>query len=170
MLLLLTEGVAAFTQDSKRKYGQSVARHWIIQGLAAVYIIAGFASIYVHKNNAHIEHFTTSHGSTGLTTLLILAGASIGGTLARYNSIVASVLKPAQMKLIHTFFGLLAYSMATYTVLLATDSLWFHRQANVVGIFVIRSLMITNIVLVIIRPAQSLLYKLKNVFGARRRN
>lgn len=143
--------------------------HWILQIGAGVCIVLGFYSIYAHKNNKHFEHFKTQHANTGLTTLLILLGTTIGGTVARYNWIVKKFLKPVQMKTIHSIFGLIAYSMLMYTIILGLDTNWFRNQTNAQWNQAITYLTLCNILLVVIRPTISVLRRIQNVlFNGRR--
>lgn len=166
----MTEGILSLSQ-SKRKHNDAVLIHWGLQIGAGVCIVLGFYSIYAHKTNEHFDHFLTQHANTGLTTIFILFGATIGGSVARYNWIVKKILKPAQMKTIHSIFGLIAYSMLMYTILLGLDTAWFRNQITAQWIQAITYLTWLNMMLVVIKPTISVVKRIQNVlFNGRRQN
>lgn len=167
VILLLAEGAHAFRTD--RHYKKSVLIHWILQLTGAAFIGLGFYSIYAHKNEQNFEHFVSQHANTGLTTLLILVGTSIGGTVARYSPLFWKTFPQLLwFKQIHSAFGVIALSMAMYSIILALDTAWFRNQTSVLSYSVIFYLTLLNALLIIVRPVLSLIHKARLALFKRR--
>lgn len=133
-ILLMTEAIIAFSSNSflarGMKYNERLTLHWLLQLGTAALIGLAFYSIYTNKNNNNAEHFVSRHGSLGLTTCLMIAGTTTGGIAARYSSAFRKSIKPAYLKIIHSTFGVITYTLAIFTFCLGLDSDWFRAQSS----------------------------------------
>lgn len=167
VILLLAEGANAFLSD--RHYRKNVTIHWVLQLTSAAFIGLGFYSIYAHKNEQQFDHFVSQHANTGLTTLLILVGTAIGGTTARYSSLCWKTFPQLLwVKPIHSTFGVIAISMAMYSIILALDTTWFRSQTSTFAYYVIFYLTLLNVLITIVKPVLSLIRKMKAALFKRR--
>lgn len=157
---MLAEGAHAFRLH--RQHRKSLTIHWILQLTGVGFIGLGFYSIYAHKNEQQFEHFVSEHANTGLTTLLVLAGTTIGGTVARYSPLFWKTFPQLLVfKPIHSTFGVVALSMAMYSIILALDTKWFRSQTSTFSYYVILYLTVCNVILTIVKPVLSLLHRMQ---------
>lgn len=106
-------------------YKSRVFLHWILQIVSTCAITASFAIIILNKIRLGKNHFTSNHGITGLTTV-ILAGISVGfGVLAKYSFRFRHYLRPVNMKMIHSAIAICCYVLALTTISLGLLSPWF---------------------------------------------
>lgn len=67
------------TQTPDQKYYGTLI-HALLTGAAAFCLVAGFVVIYTTKSNNFAEHFTSWHGTIGLTVLIYVLVQSLGGS------------------------------------------------------------------------------------------
>lgn len=139
------------------------ARHWVLQLIAISFIFIGFFCILSNKINHNKEHFTTLHGKFGLTALIFMTCASLGGLCALCSLNLKQYLAPIYTKLIHASFGLLTFCVGIITVILGTFSSWWSfgeilRYTCLVLILVI-------MILTVLRPTLKVYFRLKERLG-----
>lgn len=139
------------------------ARHWVLQLIAISFIFIGFFCILSNKINHNKEHFTTLHGKFGLTALIFMTCASLGGLCALCSLNLKQYLAPIYTKLIHASFGLLTFCVGIITVILGTFSSWWSfgeilRYTSLVLILVI-------MILTVLRPTLKVYFRLKERLG-----
>lgn len=152
----MTEAVLTFSANSylarNLQHVQRMTVHGALQfGAGACFLIA-FVSIYNHKLNNGWQHFQSWHGSLGLTTCILVAGASCGGILARYSFIISRVIRPVYMKIIHSSAGIITYLFAMVTLCLGLDSKWFRSHINETLIALLIGSVAISGVLIVIQP------------------
>lgn len=167
----MSEALNAYTSNSflarGMKYNQRLTLHWLLQLGAASLIGLAFYSIYTHKNNNNYEHFKSSHGSLGLTTLLMLIGSTSGGIAARYSQAFKKSIKPAYLKIIHSIAGISVYALAINTFILGLESDWFRSQSTELIVYLLKYATILVAFLALIKPFISILKKLRNSFKSK---
>lgn len=136
----------------KLPYTSRVTLHWMLQVAAGTCILIAFLCIYFHKVNNNFPHFKTWHGYLGLITVILSAGASSGGILAKYSFQTRKLLKPVYIKVIHASFGSIAYILAITNICLGLNSDWFNSQANGALIVILIILNILSGAVVISKP------------------
>lgn len=157
---MLAEGAHAFR--SGHLYKKHLTIHWVLQLTGVAFIGLGFISIYSHKNEQQFEHFASDHANTGLTTLLVLVGTTIGGSVARYSPLFWKTLPQLSLfKPIHSLFGVVALFMGMYSVLLALDTQWFRSQTNTFSYLAIYYLTSFNALVTFYKPVLSVWHKIK---------
>lgn len=130
--MILTEALVAFSSNSlvarNLKYNDKLTAHWALNASAVTLIAIAFWSIYANKNNNGYDHFASQHAKYGLNTCLMVIGTTFGGIAARYSATFRNVLKPIHLKLIHSLFGAITYTLAIYTFGLGLQSDWFRTK------------------------------------------
>lgn len=130
----MTHAVVAFSGDNiltRRVPRANRARlHWILQACAATSIAISFACIYTYKVRKSAEHFSTTHSNLGLYTLLFCLGTVGGGILANNAVSLRHLIKPIIIKIVHSSFGLISYSMAVLTIFLGLNHAWTHERLS----------------------------------------
>lgn len=133
-LLFMTHAVLAFSGDNfltrRVPRANRVKLHWVLQACAATSISIAFACIYTYKVRKNSEHFTTSHGNLGSWTLLLCIGTVGGGILASNAASLRQIVKPVIIKIVHSSFGLISYSMAILTIFLGLNHPWTHERLS----------------------------------------
>lgn len=134
----MTQAIIAFSGDNvlTRQIPRSerVKIHWVLQAFAASCIAFSFFCIYTYKSNANKEHFTSTHGYMGFLTLLFCLGTVGGGTLAAYSVNFRHLVKPVIVKIIHSSFGVISYSMAIVTIFLGLSHPWTQERLSTIWI------------------------------------
>ena len=64
----------------------------------------------------------------GLATVIGVAGAALGGLMAKYSHKFKGCIKPVNMKLYHATAGMIIFLLAMLTLSLATYSNFFHNR------------------------------------------
>ena len=98
--------------------------HWIIQIAAIVFALVGLAVIVYNKNLMNKAHFTTWHGCLGLATVVYVCIQAMCGIFLLYPKILKSI-RLVDLKMYHATSGLIGYSFACGTIVLALFSNWF---------------------------------------------
>lgn len=165
-LLIMTEAILAFSSDAfisrGLKYNDRLTLHWILQLSGGILISIAFWSIYTHKTNNNYNHFYSQHASMGLNTCIMVIGTTSGGIAARYNSTFRNIIKPAYLKIIHSTFGVITYSMAIFTVYLGLDSAWFRAQSSTQWVIILTYAVATLAILALSKPIISIANKVRN--------
>lgn len=162
----MTEGILAFTSNAFTarglKYSERLTLHWLLQLSGIIMIAIAFWAIYTHKTNNGYNHFYSQHASMGLNTCLMVVGVTCGGIAARYSNAFRNVIKPAYLKIIHSIFGVITYSMAIFTFYLGLDSVWFRAQSNAQWIILLTYAVATLAILALSKPLISIAKKVRS--------
>lgn len=132
----MTQAVLAFSGDNvltrqiDRARANRLKLHWILQISAGACILTSFICIYTYKANANSDHYSTTHSYLGFLTLLFCLGAACGGSLAAYAVNLRHFIKPIIIKIVHSTFGLVSYSMAIVTIFLGLNHPWTHERLS----------------------------------------
>lgn len=165
-ILLMTEAIISFSSHSfvanNLKYNERLTLHWMLQLGAAALIGLAFFSVYSHKNKNNYDHFASRHASLGLTTCLMMAGTTSGGIAARYSSAFRKSIKPALLKIIHSTFGVITYTMAIFTLCFGLDSEWFRTQSSAQLVTILTYAVGVFALLALITPLMSIVKKVRN--------
>lgn len=165
-ILLMTEAILAFSSETfltrGLKYNERLNLHGILQFAAGASIAIAFWAIYTHKAANNRAHFDSQHASMGLTTAMMVAGTTSGGIAARYSSAFKNAIKPAYLKIIHSTFGVITYSLAVYTVCLGLNTSWFRAQSNDQWVNILTYLVAIPALLAILKALMSIANKVRN--------
>jgi len=133
-LLLMTQAIFSFSNDNiltrKLSREQRLKTHWSLQIGAGVCILIAFICIYTYKSNANREHFATPHGYLGFLTLLFCLGTVGGGIFAAFSINFRHFVKPIVIKVIHSSFGVISYSLAVLTMFYGLNHAWTHERLS----------------------------------------
>lgn len=165
-LLLLSEAIGAFSSASSSnvKYLDKLNLHGGLNVVAVILIGIAFWSVYTHKNNNNYDHFATQHAKLGFYTCINVVGVMCGGIAARYNSVLRNVMKPMQLKLIHSLFGAVTYTMAMYTLSLGINSDWFRSLIGDQWVGILTYAVWLVAFLALIKPFISIASRARSVF------
>lgn len=131
----MTEGILLFSAEGtpfcfkSRKW--KVRLHWFFQALLLVCGATGFCFMVASKNIKENSHFTSWHSLLGLTTMAATVLQAICGVVLLFPKLI-STYSFSRWRLYHATCGLVAYLLATITVMSAMFTDWF--QASVTGI------------------------------------
>lgn len=127
----MTEALLTFSGTSilseRLNHKSKITLHWILQTIAVVCSTAGFVIIIIHKNDHHKLHFQSIHGIIGLIATILFLLSSFGGIFAKYAMRFKHMMRPINVKLIHTIAGVVAYILGMYAILLGLFTGWFTR-------------------------------------------
>lgn len=104
--------------------------HWSFQALAILLLWLGFGTVYVNKNLLSKPHFVTWHGCVGLVAVVGAAGASVGGVATKYGLKIPPLIRPAQIKWVHSVVGTAIFTAGCVALLLGLSSNWAMREMN----------------------------------------
>lgn len=135
------------------------ARHWVLQVLAGIMILIGFIIIVTNKIISEKDHFVSIHGKFGLASFILLFGTKIGGLGALYSLQLKHYLAPIYIKLLHASAGLITFSIATITIILAFFSNWWQFGDTLRYISLILVLLV--MLLTVLRPSLKIYFRLK---------
>ncbi|XP_062842931.1 probable transmembrane reductase CYB561D1 [Trichomycterus rosablanca] len=132
--LCMTEGILLFSAEGtpccfKSRKGK-IRMHWILQALLLVFAATGLGFMVVHKNLSSHPHLATWHGLLGVSTLVATVLQMCCGLCLLFPQLVRTAPVP-RLRLYHATCGLMAYLLATVTVVTAMFSDWF--QATIKG-------------------------------------
>ena len=97
--------------------------HWLLQLGAVTCAVLGLLAIVVNKIQKNKEHFTTWHGVIGLITVIYVVVQALCGVFLLYPEIPKKWhWKVIQLKVYHATFGLLGFTLACTSVILALFS------------------------------------------------
>ncbi|KAJ8962909.1 hypothetical protein NQ318_001320 [Aromia moschata] len=110
---LMAESIMLFVGDEL--WSRQVSRktkyivHGVLVSISLVFIIAG--NSFVFHNISSGYHFTSTHGITGLISMIILIISVFLGLIVNYADAVKTILpvKPVWFKFSHNIIGLLGY-------------------------------------------------------------
>ncbi|XP_018939049.2 probable transmembrane reductase CYB561D1 isoform X1 [Cyprinus carpio] len=132
--LCMTEGILLFSAEcspfcfKSRKW--KVRLHWFFQAVLLVCGATGFGFMVASKNIKEHPHFTSWHSLLGVTTMAATVLQAICGVFLLFPKLISTRSFP-RLRLYHATCGLLAYLLATVTVMSAMFTDWF--QASVTG-------------------------------------
>ncbi|XP_069797993.1 probable transmembrane reductase CYB561D1 [Narcine bancroftii] len=131
----MTEAVLTFSKDSSPFFCCSVKAkvrlHWMMQVLAMILGSIGLIFIVSSKNISEFPHLTSWHSILGIGTVIAVCGQLQCGLCLLFPNLITTY-SVGRLRLYHTTCGLVAYLMATATVILGLCSDWFKAQVNVV--------------------------------------
>ena len=104
--------------------------HWVLQACVAVATYTGLAVITCNKVLNGSPHYTSWHGTLGVTMCGIIAIQISGGIVEMYPDILPFKLRLVTLKRLHAFFGMLTYFGGLTTVALGLYSAWFVANVN----------------------------------------
>lgn len=137
----MTHAVLAFSNDTLLTAWvdrtNRVKLHWILQICAATCILIAFVCIYTYKISKDKEHFTSTHSSWGLWTLILCIGTVCGGIVASYAVSLRHVIRPVFLKIAHSSAGIITYSAAVLTIFYGLDHPWMQERLSFVWINVL---------------------------------
>lgn len=132
----MTEGILLFSPEGspfcfKSRQGK-VRLHWFCQALALVAATTGAAFILASKNVSERPHLVSWHSLLGLATLSATLFQMVTGVCLLFPKWLPKWLpvSPQRLKLYHATCGLLAYLLATATVMAAMFSDWFSASVR----------------------------------------
>ncbi|XP_067863836.1 cytochrome b561 domain-containing protein 1 [Heptranchias perlo] len=129
----MTEAILTFSLDSSPFFFCSIKAkvriHWMMQVLAAVFASIGLVFIFSSKNISESPHFTSWHSILGITTAVAVCGQLLCGLCLLFPKLI-NTYSVTRLRLYHATCGLVAYLMATVTVVLGLCSDWFKAQVN----------------------------------------
>lgn len=130
----MTQAIFSFSNDNtltrKLSREQRLKVHWTLQICAGVSILIAFICIYTYKNTKNAEHFATTHGYLGFLTLLFCLGTVGGGIFAAFSVNFRHIVKPIVVKIIHSSFGVISYSLAVLTMCYGLNHAWTHERLS----------------------------------------
>ncbi|KAK1799959.1 hypothetical protein P4O66_006486 [Electrophorus voltai] len=132
--LCMTEGILLFSAEGtpccfKSRKGK-IRVHWVLQALMLVATCTGLAFMVASKNVSERPHLATWHSVLGMTTLAATLLQAACGTCLLLPKLLGAPLLP-RIRLYHATCGLVAYLLATVTVMASMFTDWF--QATVKG-------------------------------------
>ncbi|KAL1772131.1 cytochrome b561 domain-containing protein 1 isoform X2 [Sigmodon hispidus] len=129
--LCMAEAILLFSPDHSLLFFCSrktrIRLHWAGQTMAILCAILGLGFIISSKIRSELSHLVSWHSWIGALTLLATGGQALCG-LGLLCPRAARVSRVARLKLYHLTCGLVVYLMATVTVLLGMNSVWFQAQ------------------------------------------
>ncbi|XP_016304023.1 cytochrome b561 domain-containing protein 1-like [Sinocyclocheilus anshuiensis] len=132
--LCMTEGILLFSAEGSpfcfksRKW--KVRLHWFLQALLLVCGATGFGFMVASKNIKEHPHFTSWHSLLGVATMAATMLQAICGVFLLFPKLISTRSFP-RLRLYHATCGLVAYLLASVTVMSAMFTDWF--QASVTG-------------------------------------
>ncbi|XP_051531467.1 probable transmembrane reductase CYB561D1 isoform X2 [Myxocyprinus asiaticus] len=132
--LCMTEGILLFSAEGSplcfksRKW--KVRLHWFFQALLLVFGATGFSFMVASKNVSEHSHFTSWHSLLGVGTMAATVLQAICGIFLLFPTLISTQSFP-RLRLYHRTCGLVAYLLATITIMSAMFTDWF--QATVKG-------------------------------------
>ncbi|XP_029907628.1 putative transmembrane reductase CYB561D1 [Myripristis murdjan] len=133
--LCMTEGVLLFSAEGslfcfKSRQGK-VRLHWFCQTLVVLLAATGVCFMVASKNVSERPHLATWHSLLGVGTVVATLVQSACGVCLLFPKLLLRKASSPRLKLYHATCGLVAYLLATVTVVAAMFSDWF--QATVKG-------------------------------------
>ncbi|KAJ8260289.1 hypothetical protein GJAV_G00179250 [Gymnothorax javanicus] len=133
--LCMTEGILLFSNEGspfcfKSRNGK-VRLHWFLQALAVVGGATGLGFVVANKRMLERPHLATWHSVLGVGTLMATVFQAGCGVCLLFPELL-QVCSHARLRLYHATCALLAYLLATVTVVMAMFTDWF--QATVKGL------------------------------------
>ncbi|XP_071538444.1 transmembrane reductase CYB561D2 [Panulirus ornatus] len=128
---LMTEAIFMFSKyglAGGRLHSAKITAHWLVLMLAAVAHGVGYVTIYYNKELNSKPHYTSWHGSLGLSTSVLFWLQLSVGIFVRYPKLLKSVMQGRTLKAIHGLFGMMTFGAAMITVALGLWSNWFQDK------------------------------------------
>ncbi|XP_076860685.1 putative transmembrane reductase CYB561D1 [Brachyhypopomus gauderio] len=130
----MTEAILLFSSEGppccfKSRKGK-IRIHWILQILMLVAATTGLAFMVASKNVSERPHMATWHSVLGMGTLVATVLQAGCGACLLFPKLLGAPLLP-RLRLYHSTCGLVAYLLATVTMMAAMFTDWF--QATVKG-------------------------------------
>ncbi|XP_018966463.1 probable transmembrane reductase CYB561D1 [Cyprinus carpio] len=126
--LCMTQGILLFSADGSpfcfksRKW--KVRLHWFFQAVLLVCGATGFGFMVASKNIKELPHFTSWHSLLGVATMAATVLQAICGVFLLFPKLISTHSFP-RLRLYHATCGLVAYLLATITVISAMFTDWF---------------------------------------------
>ncbi|KAG9260643.1 cytochrome b561 domain-containing protein 1 [Astyanax mexicanus] len=133
--LCMTEGILLFSAEGsplcfKSRKGK-IRMHWIFQALMLLAAATGLGFMVASKNVSELPHLTSWHSLLGVATLAATVLQAACGVCLLFPKLLGIHSVP-RLRLYHATCGLVAYLLATVTVMGAMFTDWF--QATVKGV------------------------------------
>lgn len=134
--LCMTEGILLFSAEGSpfcfksRKW--KVRLHWFFQALLLICGATGLGFMVASKNIKEHQHLTSWHSLLGVSTMAATLLQAVCGVLLIFPKLISPRSFP-RLRLYHATCGLVAYLLATVTLMSAMFTDWF--QASVSGIY-----------------------------------
>ncbi|GCB61639.1 hypothetical protein scyTo_0014359 [Scyliorhinus torazame] len=129
----MTEAILTFSQDSSPFFFCSIKAkvriHWMMHVFATIFGLVGLVFIISSKNISETSHLTSWHSILGVGTVIAVCGQLLCGLCLLFPKLI-NTYSVARLRLYHATCGLVAYLMATATVVLGLCSDWFKAQVN----------------------------------------
>ncbi|KAJ6646071.1 putative transmembrane reductase [Pseudolycoriella hygida] len=167
-LICTTEAILCFSSENiftrYCNHKQRMTLHWILQTIGASLIGIAFAVIIASKNSNKKRHFATWHGIFGLVAIVASVLAIFGGVVAKYSFSLRQIIRPVTIKVLHSLFGVVVYSLMIFTVLLGVYSNWFKRNSSMTGLVVSNVIILFIVQYVLVQPIQLIYGRIKNIY------
>jgi len=133
-ILLSLQAIVLFSPESTlfptTPRADKVQLHWILNTFGVASAAFGFFSIYVNKELNQRKHFVSWHAKFGLATFVSVWCVVLGGVVAKYNQTFKRWARPVNLKLYHATAGMLVFTLAMATIMLACYSNWFKNRVK----------------------------------------
>ncbi|KPP71367.1 Cytochrome b561 domain-containing protein 1-like [Scleropages formosus] len=134
--LCMTEGILVFSTEASpfcfKSRKAKVRLHWFLQAVMLLGGATGLGFMVASKNVSEHSHLATWHSVLGVATLGAVALQAACGLALLLPVRLRRGPTLSRLRLYHATCGLVAYLLATATVMLAVCSDWF--QASVRGL------------------------------------
>uniref|UniRef100_W5N3H4 ascorbate ferrireductase (transmembrane) n=1 Tax=Lepisosteus oculatus TaxID=7918 RepID=W5N3H4_LEPOC len=126
--LCMTEGILLFSPEGtpfcfKSRKGK-IRVHWFLQALVVIGGATGLGFIVASKNVSSLPHLTSWHSLIGVGTLVATGCQALCGLCLLFPKVL-QISSVARLKLYHATCGLVAYLLATVTVVTGMFTDWF---------------------------------------------
>ncbi|XP_030634547.1 putative transmembrane reductase CYB561D1 [Chanos chanos] len=126
--LCMTEGILLFSTECSpfccKARKNKVRLHWFFQAILLVAGGTGLAFMVASKNVSQLPHLTSWHSLLGVGTLVATVLQAICGLCLLFHKFLGNFSLP-RLRLYHTTCGLVAYLLATVTIIAAMFTHWF---------------------------------------------
>uniref|UniRef100_A0A4W3JHQ5 ascorbate ferrireductase (transmembrane) n=1 Tax=Callorhinchus milii TaxID=7868 RepID=A0A4W3JHQ5_CALMI len=160
----VTEAILIFSPDSSPfflcSFKAKVRIHWILQVLATLASSTGLVFIFASKNVSELPHLTSWHSLLGVGTMVAVCGQMACGILLLFPQLI-NTYSVTRLRLYHATCGLVAYLMATATVISGMCSNWF--QAQIGGVLWYLCVMLPLV------PALVVMHQINNAFLSKKK-
>jgi len=162
----MTEAILVFTNDraftQKLTANNRIDFHAQIQFLAGIFIALGFASIYFSNIKLNEDEEPSFHSNVGYTACILTGGAFFGGVFARFGLFKLPV---KLIRIVHAFFGALAYYLALNAICSGLYSSWLQSHVSLNIIYGLMGVVILIGINTMYKPIRSIYTKTKALFS-----
>ena len=125
----MSEALLLFSSYSSPAHGSprsgKVRWHWLLQACALASAYTGLAVISTNKMLNSKQHYTTWHGTMGISVCAVVAIQAAGGISLMWPDILPFQLRRVTHKRLHAVCGAAVYCGALCTMGLGLYSAWF---------------------------------------------